>query len=325
MKKVIVTTCVLLMALPALAVLTAGCSGGDEEKATDKTGRREAPRRRIASGERSTPSPAAATGGAMTIAYTEDESITGNPVDVQVTWAGNADTLTSLSPLPTNGVDASACTHHGDGVEGAKLPNTRLVVDPASKGVKNALVFLTDISKGKPWNDSAAPKIDQKNCIYLPEVTVVKVGGDVDVTSSDPVTHTVRFFYQQGDSEAMTADLNFPAGSSEVKTVEVKKPGVYKLRCNAGHNWMDAVVFASTNPYVGITDASGKVTLADVPDGKYTLQVMHQSWNFMTTASAKGAPSFFFDPMLVTTVPVEVSGGKVEIKLGLSEDGFAVQ
>jgi Carboxypeptidase regulatory-like domain len=48
------------------------------------------------------------------------------------------------------------------------------------------------------------------------------------------------------------------------------------VECNV-HGWMHAVLVVSGHPYYTLTDAHGAFKLADVPPGKYTLKLWHET------------------------------------------------
>ena len=58
--------------------------------------------------------------------------------------------------------------------------------------------------------------------------------------------------------------------------MQFDKPGVSYIFCNI-HAQMSAVVVAVSTPYYAISDAHGQVQIANVPPGRYALQVFHPS------------------------------------------------
>jgi hypothetical protein len=52
------------------------------------------------------------------------------------------------------------------------------------------------------------------------------------------------------------------------------KPGVVVLGCNI-HDWMIGFIYVSETPLFGKTDASGKMTIDDLPEGEYSVRVWH--------------------------------------------------
>jgi hypothetical protein len=57
-------------------------------------------------------------------------------------------------------------------------------------GVDDAVVWIDDIQHGKAFSFPPA-QIDQKNCTFLPHVLVMQEG-DVNITSRDPIPHSVH-------------------------------------------------------------------------------------------------------------------------------------
>ena len=76
------------------------------------------------------------------------------------------------------------------------IKSERLVVDPASKGVKFALVYLpkpTAVNEdAKKAAASAKIEFDQKGCVFEPHVLGLMAGVPVTLKSSDPANHNVN-------------------------------------------------------------------------------------------------------------------------------------
>lgn len=138
----------------------------------------------------------------------------------------------------------------------------------------NAVVWLIplDASTGSaPMSPPAhpAPQVAQTNKSFAPHVSVVQVGTPVQFPNKDPFLHNVFSLF-----DGKRFDLGFyEAGSS--KTVHFDKPGVSFLFCNI-HPEMSAAVVTVDTPYFGISDRAGRVSLANVPDGRYQLNVWYE-------------------------------------------------
>jgi plastocyanin len=70
------------------------------------------------------------------------------------------------------------------------------VVDPESKGVRYALVYIPKPSaineEARSAASQAAVEFDQQNCVFIPHVLPIMKGATVQVKSSDQVTHNVN-------------------------------------------------------------------------------------------------------------------------------------
>jgi hypothetical protein len=155
----------------------------------------------------------------------------------------------------------------------------RLIIGPQS-GVANTVVFLNDISRGKPLEIPEARRtLDQKQCRYEPHVLLVLQNGPLQLKSSDAVLHTV---HMEG---AASYNLPFPFTDRPV-TRTMLTAGLVNVRCNGGHSWMNAEIMVVSHPYYTVTDESGKFELTDVPPGKYEIVAWHEGWKLQREESA---------------------------------------
>jgi plastocyanin len=112
----------------------------------------------------------------------------------------------------------------------------------------------------------AAPKLVQRNKMFEPHLLVVVAGTAVEFPNQDPFLHNVFSLF-----DGKRFDLGFyEAGAS--RTVRFDRAGVSFLFCNI-HPEMSAVVVAVPTRYYGISDRAGHVSIANVPDGRYRMDV----------------------------------------------------
>lgn len=147
----------------------------------------------------------------------------------------------------------------------------RLIVGPQN-GVANTVVFLKDISRGKPLEiPEARRSLDQKRCRYEPHILLVPENGPLQLKSSDAVLHTVHM------DGAASYNLPFPFTDRTVSRT-MPTAGLVNVRCNGGHSWMNAEILVVPHPYYAVTDQSGKFELTDVPPGQYQIVAWHEGW-----------------------------------------------
>jgi hypothetical protein len=135
----------------------------------------------------------------------------------------------------------------------------------ADHAVQNAVIYLTQVAKGKAWPAAGkTPELDNRKCRFEPEVQVIR-GGPLDVVNDDPVLHNTHGYY--GNRTAFNMAL--PNQGQRIPT-ELTRTGTVRIDCDA-HGWMEGWIYVVDNPYYAITGADGKFSIADVPPGNYTL------------------------------------------------------
>ncbi len=186
----------------------------------------------------------------------------------------------------------------------------RLVVGH-DEGVENTVVYLKNITAGKAWDlPESRRTLDQKNCRYVPHISLVPIHNEFAVKSSDPILHTVQMM------GAATFNLPFPFQNQYIKRT-MEEPGVIDLKCNAGHVWMNGVILVVRQPYVAITDEHGNFRLTDVPPGEYDIAAWHEGWKVVREAQTLDVGTqqmtkrlFFSDPVVISK-KVQVSAGAI--------------
>lgn len=157
-------------------------------------------------------------------------------------------------------------------IDGKAPLQETLVVSPASKGIKDVVVFLRDASR---VNDSAVAKsdpivFDQKHCVFLSHVAGVTVGQPLDIKNSDPTGHNTNIL-GSGFNQLIAAGADIPFKSTK------ETPVPSKVTCSI-HPWMTAYLLVRKNGYYAITDADGKFEIPNVPAGEpLEFQVWHES------------------------------------------------
>jgi plastocyanin len=166
------------------------------------------------------------------------------------------------------------------------------VVGPKGE-LANAVISLKGM-EGKSTGASAAPEVmDQKHCEYNPVILAVQTGQKIAVKNSDPTLHNVHAVPTvAGNSEKNQAQA---PNAPDLMFSFPKAENFLKFQCDV-HNWMLSWVSVFDHPYFAVSDKDGKYTIKNVPDGKYTLVVMHRK------AAPASAP---------VTKEIEVKGGNV--------------
>lgn len=186
-----------------------------------------------------------------------DGTITGT-----IKLAGPA---TKLAPIPV-GKDPSVC--------GKDAPNEALITSPDG-GLANVVVAVKTLKKTAAPGPLANAFIDQVKCRYSPHVQAVTVGTKLALINNDNVFHNVHATLAGGASPVTVFNLAMPFKGQKLPTT-IKRPGLMKVRCDAGHTWMSAYVLAFDHAAFAVTDANGRFTIKDIPAGEHTLELWHE-------------------------------------------------
>jgi len=184
----------------------------------------------------------------------------GGMIVGRVTWSGPRP---ELEPLAIN-KNPEVCDVDGN----RQRPSERLLIS-GSGGVANAVVHLEEIQQGKPL-PTAGARLDQRNCRYDPHIVILPRKAELTMSSGDKILHNIHMFD--------AANYNIPFPNMDSVTKKMRKAGVVSVQCDAGHGWMSAYIHVVNHPYYVVTDAEGNFKLTDVPPGKYTLKMWHESW-----------------------------------------------
>ena len=145
---------------------------------------------------------------------------------------------------------------------GKTVYSNSLVVDAATKGIKNFLIYADKVPEG--WvHDSAKPGntdeviFDQKECIFLTHVVAIQTTQKLKVLNSDPVGHNL-----------MVGSFNqtIPSGGNATYQPNKEQRNPLKASC-AVHPWMEAWFINRDNAYFAVTAEDGSFEIANLPAG----------------------------------------------------------
>lgn len=160
--------------------------------------------------------------------------------------------------------------------------------------VKDVVVFFEEIPAGKPFTTSI-PRVEARDCQFLPFTTIVRSGHGVEVINMDPVMHDIQAYetskqqgtrvlfnsplpfnrlHQRGDMHAMH---DHKPSESLVRQFHLSKGRkTFVMQCGF-HAYMESWAIAVENPYYAFTDSNGKFAIDQIPPGTYRVQAWHPS------------------------------------------------
>ena len=234
--------------------------------------------------------------------YEEIAVMNGGTISGRVVWTGAAPTLEDYA-INKN---VEVCAHGGV----TARPSDRLLIS-ADGGVANAVVYLKDVTSGKPMPNVAAT-LNQKGCRYEPHVQVVPRKTKLTMSSEDDILHNIHMFG--------AATYNIPFSGPDSITKSMRKAGVVRIQCDAGHSWMNGYVHVANHPYYAVTDETGAFTLTDVPPGSYAIVMWHEHWEVTKKFEKDGVVTGyeFADPVELSQQVEVAPGGDATVTFELS-------
>ncbi len=149
---------------------------------------------------------------------------------------------------------------------------SRVVEIGAAGGLKNAIVAIEGIERGKAPDTTAVGKLDNRGCHFVPRVQTLTVGQTIEISNSDPILHSTHA------KEGKRTVFNLALATKDQKIPKkMREVGRLNVRCDAGHTWMNAWIESFPHPYHAVSDADGKALFGDIPPGKYTVTVWHEA------------------------------------------------
>ncbi len=134
-----------------------------------------------------------------------------------------------------------------------------------NKGLANAVVSVPSAKGGK----AVKAVVDQHGCKFVPHVSVM-APGEIEIKNSDDILHNLHT-YSTANPPINKAQPKF----KKTMTEKFEKPEVIKLTCDV-HSWMLGWVAVTPGP-AAVTDKDGVAKIADVPAGKYKVEVWHET------------------------------------------------
>jgi hypothetical protein len=159
---------------------------------------------------------------------------------------------------------------------------------------RQVVVLLQEIEKGKPFGAYKPPRIEARDCRFMPFVTVVRDHHDVVVVNMDPAMHDIQAYETSHLGPRVLFNVPLPIsprypheaglsahfhkhyeGTPMNQTVRMTKGReIFTMQCGF-HAYMESWALVADHPYYAITDNDGRFEIDDIPPGTYKVTIWH--------------------------------------------------
>jgi len=170
-------------------------------------------------------------------------------------------------------------------------------VGPAGE-FRDVVVYLEGIEKGKSFASTfTSPRIEARDCRFVPFTTIVREKDNVVVVNMDPVMHDIQAYESSHLGARVIFNVPLPMNPqhprdlkdrSDVAMYHKHLPGepmkqlvgmskhrrAFVMQCGF-HAYMESWGLAMDNPYYATTDTDGHFHISDIPPGTYKLVIWH--------------------------------------------------
>src|SRR5712692_11698138 len=147
---------------------------------------------------------------------------------------------------------------------------TEAVIEKVVVGGNKGLAYaVVSVPGAKGSGKAVKATIDQHGCKFVPHVLAMNPG-DLELKNSDDILHNIHT-YSTANPSINKAQPKF----KKIMTEKLEKPEYVKLTCDV-HSWMLGWVAVTPGP-AAVTDSNGVAKIENVPAGKQTVEVWHET------------------------------------------------
>jgi hypothetical protein len=160
--------------------------------------------------------------------------------------------------------------------------------------IQGVVMVVEGVKAGKPFSLSI-PRVEARDCQFLPFTSVVRDEHGIEIVYMDPVTHVIQAYetsLTQGTRVLFNSPLAFNhrhhrenlhathehlPGKSLVHQFQLSKGrNTFVMQCGF-HAYMESWAIAVDNPYFAFTNENGEYVISSLPPGSYRIRAWHPS------------------------------------------------
>lgn len=176
------------------------------------------------------------------------------------------------------------------GVVKGPIFDESLVVDVKSRGIANVFVWLVPdrdklVATHPDYKEAKkAPVILQmKGLRFQPHCVVFQTGQKLTILNKDPVGHHTPI----NSNKNPEFHSLIPSGGPVDKVLKNSEPVPLSISCSI-HPWENGCFLVQDHPYMALTSTTGEFIIKNLPVGKHSFRVWHETCGFVTKVRRDG-------------------------------------
>jgi plastocyanin len=142
--------------------------------------------------------------------------------------------------------------------------------------LRNVVVYLSAGAPPTSAVPTSAVTFDQVDCHYATHVLAFRVGQEVKISNSDPLSHNIHPLAKINREWNKLQPPGTPPFSYTYENEEF-----IPVKCNL-HPWMHGYFVVLKTSFFAVTGDDGRFEIPDLPPGHYTLTAWHESLGTQT-------------------------------------------
>jgi hypothetical protein len=181
---------------------------------------------------------------------------------------------------------------------GAPVYDKDLVVDSATKGIANVLIYAEKVPEDWVYEEARPGKtdeieFDQKQCIFMTRMVAIQTTQKLRVLNSDPVGHNLK---------VASFNQTVPSGGVAIYQPLREERAPVEMACSI-HPWMKAWMITRDNSYFAVTQPDGSFEIPNLPAGvELELRVWQERIKAVTDVTVNGEATKWSKGRLIVTL-----------------------
>jgi hypothetical protein len=173
-----------------------------------------------------------------------------------------------------------------------------LVVDSATKGIANIVIYAEKVPEDWVHEDARPGKsdeidFDQKACVFLTRMVAIQTSQKLRVLNSDPVGHNLK---------VASFNQTIPSGGVAIYQPLREERAPVEMACSI-HPWMKAWMITRDNSYFAVTQPDGSFEIPNLPAGvQIDLKVWQERIKAVTDVTVNGEATKWSKGRLTVTL-----------------------